>query len=273
VFDRILSRLTIFDPTWKVARTIPQSGVAGGNTLCCFEDGTYFNSRTPPFIIPRDQQGPRDTLRLSVGRAGSTSAMRHVLAKEIGAPSVYVINQQEARSRGVTALSIGVPFAPAASYAITARELVFGMPDSYEYRAYNANGSLVRRVRASATPAPITGAMVDAYRESMGKGADPETAALLKKGIERLTLPKTLPAYSRLVAERDGTVWVAGYDPPTVKRQWWARFDPSGKLLGTLIIPTGFSVDRFANGYVVLRQYVEADGATRLFVHKIEPVR
>jgi hypothetical protein len=103
----------------------------------------------------------------------------------------------------------------------------------------------------------------------------PEMKAGIEKALAGTVLPKTQPAFLGVELERDGTVWIGGYlrtDPPASQR-WWARFDPAGKLLGTMTIPDSVNVVRFSRGYALLSRFDPDTEGSYLSVHRIEAVR
>jgi len=104
----------------------------------------------------------------------------------------------------------------------------------------------------------------------------------MQVGIDKLlavtVVDKTHPAFSTMLVERDGTVWIRGYEPrvPTTGAPplggSWARFDPSGKLLGTLRIPEGSDVIRFTRGHAILSKRDADTETVHVSVHRIEAV-
>jgi hypothetical protein len=111
--------------------------------------------------------------------------------------------------------------------------------------------------------------MVAQARDAYVEGVPPEMRSPFWTVFDGLSLPTTLPAYAEILTERNGTVWVRGYEVPGAARQWWARFDSAGMLLGTLVIPPGLRVERFSNGYVILRHF-DATSSNGLLVYRIE---
>jgi hypothetical protein len=271
VYDNGQQRVSVFDGAGRLGRTI--SSVVTGRGLaseqCCFDDWSYLISGRPPstpFSV-RDRQGPRDTVPWSIGRAGTTDPPRRILRLEDGDAAIRIGTGLGAGSN----FMMHVPFSRTVSIQITAGEIVYGMPDTYEYRVYTKTGALARIVRADVAPVPVTKSMVAAERDFIGKGA--VNPSQLQKAFDGLTLPQTIPAYHQLVAERDGTVWVRGFAGTSITPQWWARFDRTGKLLGTISIPDDRTVVRFTNGYVVLGHTDTSEGVVMLYVHRIEPIR
>jgi hypothetical protein len=285
VNDSRLARVTIFGPDGRVARTVPGEATPLAGRLCCFNDLSYLVSEGYAVSLAREMPGPRDTVVWRLGKGGATPV--RVLTLERGDAQLKV----PTTGRGWV---MAMPFGRAQSIAITGTEIVYGVPDRYEYRVFSQAGKLLRTVRARAAGLPITQQMIAAARADLGRQSEliknpsgelleagwsafaPERVrAGMREKFDQLTLPKTLPAYGRILAERDGTVWVQGAEPPPAgsARQWWARFDRTGRLLGTVIVPRDRVVRRFTNGYVVMTGYEEREGLTTIEVYRIEPAR
>jgi hypothetical protein len=271
VFDATKQRVSIFDAMGNPGRTITNVSVFGGISAsgfplghCCFSDWTYLAAARQEMRPRSEQQRPRDTIPWMIAQAGSTAPGREILRLEDGDPIVSV-----GRSERGANLGLQVPFSRSASVEITDTEIVYGMPDTYEYRVYSRTGALNRIVRADVRPVPVTSAIVAQVRARGAVGATDESAPLYMAAYQRVTFPATQPAYFGLLTERDGAVWVRGFEYP-ITRQWWARFDRTGRLLGTLLIPPNRNVLRFTRGHVVLTHRDSNEGTTTVYVHRIE---
>jgi hypothetical protein len=169
---------------------------------------------------------------------------------------------------------------------IAGGDIVSGMPDKFEYRVFSRGGTLQRTVRAAMPSAPVSPADARAARArfigqaapmcSAMKCTSAETARLTKAYgdvAERLTLPKTWPAYAELRGDDDGSVWVRRYTVNPADPQSWARFSQSGALQGTLLLPANLTVLRFSRGHVLVKQFEPVDGFSFVAAHRIEPVK
>jgi hypothetical protein len=169
-----------------------------------------------------------------------------------------------------------LPFGRTAFVALTAREIVHALNDGFEYRVYAPDGSLKRTVRAAIPPRPVTKQELDARLASMMsvQGENAQAKAAYEKVYATTEFPKTHPAFSAVEVELDGTVWIRGYLPPGAPATdaWWARFDPSGKLLGTLRLPPGMALIRFSRGHAILSKRDPDTETVHVSVHRIEAV-
>jgi hypothetical protein len=150
--------------------------------------------------------------------------------------------------------------------------IVSGRPGDYEFRVYSRTGQLLRTVRSAQKPVPVTARDIALARaEAVDVDLSPASKRLFEEAFDRLKHPPTMPAYGRIAAEPDGTVWVKNYIPlGATADDWWARFDSSGKLLGTLRIPDGHDVIRFGRGHVILRVRTADTETTTVYVYGVE---
>jgi hypothetical protein len=170
---------------------------------------------------------------------------------------------------------------------IAGDEIVSGIPDRFEYRVFSRAGVLQRTVRATVPTAPVTASDARGARAMfIARGASLCRERLACSAVEAaranrafanvadsLSLPKTWPAYADLRGDDDGSVWVLRYSVNPDDAQWWARFDRSGVLQGTLHIPANLAVLRFTRGHVLLKQIEPVDGFSFVAAHRIQPVK
>jgi hypothetical protein len=128
-------------------------------------------------------------------------------------------------------------------------------------------------VRAHVEPVAITDRDIRLERPSWVQrgGRRARRRRIYARQFDALVHPETMPAFGRIAAEESGDVWVQRYEPDAQELpEWWARFDRSGRLLGTLAIPEGFSVIGFSRGHVILREPIGEFGFVGLSVYAFE---
>ena len=128
----------------------------------------------------------------------------------------------------------------------------FIIGDAYDYtfNEYRHDGTLERKVRRNHTPRPVeTGDVERSVRMSVDRL--PEGGLRTRILEQRLAMlhPDRMPAYSDLIAERDGHVWVRPY-----RTKWeggdvdWDVFDPGGRWLGAVTVPERLRVTDIGAG-------------------------
>ena len=271
IVDNNQRRITVVDLSGNVGATSPYPGIA----VCCFADGSYL---TTPLERRRTSADPwpraRPRVPYSLTSVRSPNALASPVLTIEGSDPTLAFSFTAAGGRiGNTERSI--PFGRLSRVAVTASEIIYGIGDRYEYNVYSREGTLLRTVRAAVPPVTISRAQALEQRAEMIASAPTERRSPLEKALTEVPLATSQPAYGPIEVEADGTVWIRNYQTlgSGVADAWWARFDPAGKLLGTLRLPPGRTLVRFSRGHVVLSNRDPDTGAIRLHVHRIEPAR
>ncbi len=156
-------------------------------------------------------------------------------------------------------------FGPTAVFAAVGPSLVVGYGGEYSIQILSANGRVERIVRRRWTPVPVTDADIDAYvREwfkRWGKATGPE-AEKQKQDLRDDPYASEVPAYSRIIADRAGRLWVREphlADAPaggelamgSLVPSVWSVFDPDGRWLGDVTMPAHFRPTDIGPDYVL----------------------
>lgn len=162
-----------------------------------------------------------------------------------------------------------VVFGPMIALDIQDDRLVVGYPQRFELHVLDADGSLVRTLRRSWTPVPVTEEQRSAYRDALinlggedGRAVSPRLQQQRRDLIDDAVFAEQLPAFGMVQASSDGHLWVAETDlEDQLRRRFgrgsragvgrWTVFDPAGRWLGPVELPPGFEprdfgVDRIA---------------------------
>jgi len=65
--------------------------------------------------------------------------------------------------------------------------------------------------------------------------------------------PPTMPAYSALVVDAGGNVWLQHYEPVPGESARWTVFDSAGVMLGSVRMPSRFLVHQIGEDFVLGR--------------------
>jgi hypothetical protein len=144
--------------------------------------------------------------------------------------------------------------------------IFLGDAERMEYRRVSMAGDLRQIVRVPRLDEALTPAEVAAERAAM-LGSDPSPR--LSEMVGRLPWPDGRPAYSDIVVDAEGYVWVARYWSP--RRQadepvLWYVFDPSGVWMGSVTTPPRFTLFEVGVDYLlgVRRDELDAEQITLL---------
>ena len=137
----------------------------------------------------------------------------------------------------------------------------------YEIRALQADGTVARIVRREHTPVvptesdrPVFVAEQMAYLNTFVNAAgdrmvDTYGEDYFRPLLESRPLAEHFPAFSTVVADAAGHLWVREYDFPREKRPapLWTVFDPEGRVLGFVETPEGLDVLQIGEDYILGR--------------------
>lgn len=148
-------------------------------------------------------------------------------------------------------------------------DLVIASPNKpYEIGAFRADGTLARIVRRDHLPVAPTEAdrevFVNERKAVYRTGVDattglPTSEAFLEETIwpflESYTLADHFPAFSTVLADGAGHLWVREYDLPREERPapLWTVFDPEGRVLGFVETPAGLDVLQIGEDFILGR--------------------
>ena len=123
-------------------------------------------------------------------------------------------------------------------------DLVFiGALHGYEIRAYRADGTLARIVRRDIVPRAPSQAEIDHYVS---------TGALYHESAQ---IAESFPAFSDIMGDGAGYLWVREYDFPLEERPapLWTVFGPGGRVLGFLETPATLQIKEIGEDYILGR--------------------
>jgi len=136
----------------------------------------------------------------------------------------------------------------------------------YEIRAFSIDGTLARIVRREHEPRSPAEADRQSYLErKTGGGGGPRPAlpeALLEAILEErrqffelVPLAVHFPAFSTIMVDETGHLWVREYDLPREEdpAPLWTVFDPEGRVLGFVETPEGLDILQIGEDYILGR--------------------
>ena len=137
--------------------------------------------------------------------------------------------------------------------------LYVGTGESYRLTAYSKDGEVLRIVTLPEADLTVSEEEIEAVRRERAnpalQRASPVVQRLLAQIDEAVPVPATRPAYSALVADRVGNVWVAEYPwmgpAPGRTPTRWHVFNPQGRLLGEVGVPEGLEITDIGEDHVL----------------------
>ena len=113
----------------------------------------------------------------------------------------------------------------------------------YQIKAFRADGTLARIVRRDYVPRAPTQADIDHYVS---------TGAWYHESAQ---IAESFPAFSEIMGDRAGYLWVREYDFPLEERPapLWTVFDPEGWMLGFVETPAALLIKEIGEDYILGR--------------------
>lgn len=133
------------------------------------------------------------------------------------------------------------PFARHSVAALRQDRFVVGRSFAWRLESYGPDGRLLRVVRRTGKPPPVTPEGAARILEGRLAGIeDEERRRRTRDRYDALELPERMPAYSDLVVDGEGHLWVKEYRPPwETGPEAWNVFSPEGRWLGSVDLPEG----------------------------------
>ncbi|MDE2877071.1 MAG: hypothetical protein OXQ93_16635 [Gemmatimonadota bacterium] len=129
--------------------------------------------------------------------------------------------------------------------------VAIGVQDSYEIRAFTADGTLVRIVRRAGDLGQPTRADQDAYfAERFADWPDEQRTSALND-VKDMPLVDAYPAFREIRSDRAGHLWVREYRASGAGDAVWAVFDPEGRIQGLVETPPGLRTFEIGEDYIL----------------------
>ena len=132
----------------------------------------------------------------------------------------------------------------------------------YEIRAFRRDGALARIVRREHVLRAPTQEDGEAYiEEQLARATSRVPAGILemeameiwRKSLGSTPLAEAFPAFSTILSDAAGNLWVREYDFPREERPapLWTVFDPEGWVLGFIETPNGLRIGQIGEDYIL----------------------
>jgi hypothetical protein len=155
-----------------------------------------------------------------------------------------------------------------------------GDTDAFQVGFHGPDGALLRLIRRPNEPRRVTDADLNAYFAQDARmdlsGMPPEMAARFREMQrtlrERVPHRRTLPAFSELLVDGTGNLWVRDPRPDADQPHRWSVFDGEGRWLGTVQTPADLRVRQIGADWVLGTALDELD-VEHVRVHRIRKPR
>lgn len=248
VYDSRLARVTVYDPTGALARTVALPQQSAGTWLVGrFPDDSYVayqgwdSSMDPPDI----KTGTYRRISTLV-RYGADGAPLDTLGQFPWADAFVLVGSN-------SQLHAGAPFSPLRAELIAGDRLFVGFPERYEIGVYSADGTLRMLVRKMVEPLPVTPEDIKEYRRrSLEAATGDRGRRRTEELLAALEYPSHHRAFGAVLVDAAGNLWVGDYAGPWNEgAPRWSIFDPEGRWIGTVETPRRFGIREIGEDYVL----------------------
>ena len=159
------------------------------------------------------------------------------------------------------------PFGRAVAFDGTEDRVFIGDAQRFSLEVLDLSGRLVRILRGPETDTEFDPDFISRYR---ALELD-ERGQLLRRFMEEadFPLPDRMPAYTSVLVDDDGYVWVERFSLNAGSGVRWGVFDPQGVFLGHTEFPAGFEVKDISDSRVVGISTDEL-GVQRVHIFRLE---
>lgn len=183
--------------------------------------------------LERTQESPRP------GPEGIARSAFNVLVSGWHSGHVWTVGpvpgQEWTEAEGVSGK---IPFGRDMFVAASDDHVVLATNDEYRVRVYAADGVLAHVISWDLTPvAPIEGDLEAFMSQELAPYGDEEFRERAMRWAQAVPARGTTPAFSTIVATRDGNVWVRDGRRPSGPTAHWTVFDRGGRAVATVALP------------------------------------
>jgi hypothetical protein len=247
--------LSFLDLDGATTRKVQIPSVDGGRALPygVLQDGSYFVAR--PHEVPSDP-GVQDA------EAGV------FVISAAGELSDELFMMKQARQLREGRYSITQQFGPIGSITTSPNGIFYGWPDAYSISEFNPQGVALRIISRDWHPVPVTEEDIAwwlTFRDTLAKfqGNDsPRFREAYQQQTSIMVYPEYRAPFDELRVDRTGHLWVRNTHPRYDRNYtsfrvrfpfgWtWDVFDPEGRWLTTLTLPSSFRVHDIGEDYIL----------------------
>ncbi len=246
VVDAALHRATVLDGAGDLSSFIPLDPTGEPASFQHLEDGRAVG-------MVRDALRSLGAVRVGVHRLPATVVVYDADGAPLDTVGVFAGYETALTDLGGQVVQGVVPFGRTLSLAAHGESIYVGTGDVLGYEIYTPDGEKVRSVRATGLDlvlreddlAALKGAVLD-------EAPDEAARAALERYWDHAPRPEQRAAYSRMLVDAAGNVWLSDYEmPPYFNTGVWRVFDSGGRYLGEVDVPQRLHILEIGKMYVL----------------------
>jgi hypothetical protein len=249
IFDPYQNRISVLSLSGELGRTltIGRGPLSQPFSVWAFADGRILAGM---LVIDGGAAGlRRERIRLVYRRYAPNGTALDSLGVF---PQWEVYSESHSLGAGQSAaVATSAPFGRQSSTCVSGDRLYYASSESYDMQVFDSAGRLERIIRRPVPNRPVTSRDVEAFKAEFLDGESP--GSWRRRIVDELTFPETMPAYGPVVVDALGNAWVAEYsgEGRIDRKGRWTVFDPNGRMLGVVEMPTGGRVTTIGADYVM----------------------
>lgn len=264
-YDWGLLRFSVFSSDGVFLRTVSLRSIGQHRPAGVLADGRLIVQRQN-FVTPDSKPGVgRDTLPLQV--YDDTGNLSDSVGRFPG--SEHLIQT----GKGSVSVS-SLPFGKDLFVVAHGSRLYVGTSDGPEILVKTPDGVTERIVRWRTAPVAVTPGDIEAYIAAASEGWPPgreERRDRFVRMLREAPFPKWKPSYAGLLVGPEGWIWVRRYtEPDKSAPTTFEVFDSTGRWLGEVGMPAGYTPTQITPGFVV-GTWLDADDVRHVRVYRLVP--
>jgi hypothetical protein len=167
-------------------------------------------------------------------------------------------------------LSTSLPFGKGPSAAVAGDRFFYSSQDRYEIQVTDEDGRLRRIIRRDLAPRPVTESHRSELTEGMEDQADDnDQAREFRRMMRDAPIPDYHPALGNIYADRLGYLWVEETRMPDEEVRHTTIFDPEGRMVGQVVLPSRVQVQEIGADYL-LGRWTDDLGVSYLRMYEVD---
>ena len=250
IVDRLLRRLNLYHPDVGFVRGATATPDIEGYLLT---EGMFSSGSVLIYRPVWTESMPNGLFRFPIQyySVGLDGTLEHDFGEFLGGETIYAAREVEG---GTMTMSSGRPFGKHPVVAVAGDRFFYGSQDAYEIQVWSQAGRLVRIIRRNKPPEPVTDAHVAALMEDMMDQADDsDQTRQFRRMFRDAPIPELHPALGSIYADASGFLWVEEYRVPGEETRVTTIFNPEGRMVGSVVLPSGLQVYEIGADYLLGR--------------------
>ena len=152
---------------------------------------------------------------------------------------------------GVPNGSRPLPLGKQTAIALANDRAYIGTADGYEIVVTDHSGRALDTLRRDDVDLQTTPADIELFKQADLAGTNPTLRDAIERSYATTPFPERIPAYSALILDRPGNLWVQDYPRGASPLVRWSIFSPTGALVAETLLPSRLEVYEIGEDYVL----------------------